>query len=281
MDELIKIKDMTNRYDVTARTLRYYEDMGLIASARSDEYAYRLYDEAAVKRLEQILILRKLNISIKDIRRVFAYPGSEAVLEVLGKKISDIDDEVALLHELKEIILAFIRQIKSVDFQNDGDVKLLYEKARDIEAQLGNVDYSGNPSNANRLLEITEKLAQKEDIVRKTHFYQIWNVSDSEGACELYLKAFGVEGAKRTSPPGEDHIGMDINGFFVLLRPEPDPANRHGGCAVGFTSEGGLRAAYDILAQEGQNCSISTDAGWTPLCAWVIDKYDVSWFFCI
>ncbi len=110
MNELIKIKDVSFRYDISARTLRYYEDMRLITSTRSDDYAYRLYDEAAVKRLEQILILRKLNVSIKDIRRVFDASGSEVVLEVLDKKVDAIDDEVALLHELKEIVLEFISQ---------------------------------------------------------------------------------------------------------------------------------------------------------------------------
>jgi DNA-binding transcriptional MerR regulator len=35
-----------------------YEDMELIKSTKSDDYAYRLYDENALKRLEQILILR-------------------------------------------------------------------------------------------------------------------------------------------------------------------------------------------------------------------------------
>ena len=88
---------MTARYDLSARTLRYYEDMGLIRSIRSDEYAYRLYDEANVTRLEQILILRKLNISIKDIQRIFSAPGSGIVLEVLGKKVDDIDGEISLM----------------------------------------------------------------------------------------------------------------------------------------------------------------------------------------
>ena len=57
MNSLTKIKDVSNKYDVTARTLRYYEDMGLITSSRSEDYAYRLYDERAIERLEQILIL--------------------------------------------------------------------------------------------------------------------------------------------------------------------------------------------------------------------------------
>ena len=141
MNKLIKIRDVTAKYDLSARTLRYYEDMGLIQSIRSDDYTYRLYDEATAKRLEQILILRRLNISIKDIGRIFRASGSEIVLEVLGKKVGDIDEEISLLHELKEIVLDFIRQIEQADFDRESDVKLLYEKAKEIKTQLVNVDY--------------------------------------------------------------------------------------------------------------------------------------------
>ena len=83
MGELIKIREISSKYDVSARTLRYYEDMGLLSSTRSSDYAYRLYDQEAVKRLEQILILRKLNICIKDIQRIFHAPGSDMVLDIL------------------------------------------------------------------------------------------------------------------------------------------------------------------------------------------------------
>ena len=161
MSELIKIREMSLKYDISARALKYYEDMGLIASTRSDDYAYRMYDKAAVKRLEQILILRKLNISIKDIQRIFDAPDSKVVLEVLGKKVNGIDEEVSLLYELKSIVLEFIKQIKKADFAKDADVKLLYEKAQEIEGQLANVDYNGNPATVNRLLEITERLDKK------------------------------------------------------------------------------------------------------------------------
>ncbi|SDX98020.1 DNA-binding transcriptional regulator, MerR family [Evansella caseinilytica] len=161
MSNLIKIKDVSSKYDITARTLRYYEDKGLLYSTRSDDYAYRMYDENAVRRLEQILILRKLNISIKDIQRVFNTSGSDVVLEVLGKKVQSIDDEVALLHELKEIVLDFIREIEQVNFSDNSDIKLLYNKAKEIETQLISIDYIGKPSNINRLIEITEKLDKK------------------------------------------------------------------------------------------------------------------------
>ncbi|WP_067839242.1 MerR family transcriptional regulator [Amphibacillus sediminis] len=161
MSNLIKIKDVSRKYDITARTLRYYEDMGLLSSTRSDDYAYRMYDEKAVRRLEQILILRKLNISIKDIQRVFNTSGTNVVLEVLGKKVQSIDDEVALLYELKEIVLDFIREIEQVNFSDNSDIKLLYNKAKEIETQLISIDCIGKPANINRLIEITEKLDKK------------------------------------------------------------------------------------------------------------------------
>jgi len=48
MNELAKIKEVSSRYNVTTRTLRYYEKMGLIKSSRCESLGYRLYDETAL-----------------------------------------------------------------------------------------------------------------------------------------------------------------------------------------------------------------------------------------
>jgi DNA-binding transcriptional MerR regulator/uncharacterized glyoxalase superfamily protein PhnB len=286
MNDLIKIKEISSKYNISARTLRYYEDIGLIESIRSDDYAYRKYDEITVKRLEQILILRKLNISIKDIKRVFSAPDSAVVIEVLGKKVNEIDDEAALLYELKEIILEFIQQIKDSDFSKDNDVKKLYEKAKDIEVQLVNIDYDGNPSGINRLLEVTEKLEKKQSIVKKApYFYIIFDVNNAIEACELYYKAFGAE--KTSEEKGVDGwvgITMDVFETQIFVQSFPHWTQKHNekkyGC-ICFSSEEDLRKAYDVLIQEGQDHSIHTDWGWTPLVALVTDKFDVSWLFCL
>lgn len=64
------------------------------------------------------------------------------------------------MHELKKIVLEFIEQIKKLDFEKDTDVKLLYEKAADIETHITNTDYNGN-SAAERFFAVTEKLNDK------------------------------------------------------------------------------------------------------------------------
>ena len=296
MNELIKIKDMTGRYSISARTLRYYEDIGLIASMRSDDYAYRLYDDEAVKRLEQILILRKLNISIRDIKRIFSVSGAGVVLEVLQKKVSDIDDEVALLHELKELVLEFIGQIKLADFSKDSDVRQLYKKAENIEIQLANVDYDGNPSDINRLLGVAEKLSEKADVVMKSRFpvfsvcLEAFATDDkTREAFALYEEAFGAtkawEDLPYGLPPGNLHMGMDINGYGFLLKTNPTIAkarkaeNVESGMGFGmhFESEDGVKKAYDVLTREGCGDWLEP-APHAPVAAWVVDKFGFGWW---
>lgn len=234
MTELTKAGDLSSRYGVSTRTLRYYEEMGLIQSRRLKDYAYRMYDDANIKRLEQILILRKLNIGIKDIQRIFNTAGSEVVLEVLGKKVDDIDEEVALLHELKEIVIAFIRQIEKADFSNGSDVKLLYDKAKEIETKLVNVEYTGNPSPVHRLFEVAEKLEEKaasrllipDNILKRLlqNVYFIWGdgaaVADELGrrynVFVYHTCDYRYTHSKNAEPQFQPELCRNVPDFFSL-----------------------------------------------------------------
>ena len=58
--ELMTISEVAKDYNVTTRMLRYYDEIGLLTSTRKENYSYRVYDESAVRRLQQIITLRKL-----------------------------------------------------------------------------------------------------------------------------------------------------------------------------------------------------------------------------
>jgi len=164
MSKLIKISEVALKYDISTRALRYYEEAGLVDSVRMEDYAYRLYDDKAIKRIEQILILRKLGIAIKDIKKIFLSNSVEVLLDVLGNKVKEIDDEVTLLHELKEIVVTFIKQLEKCDLKVDTDIKLLYEKATAIEERLNETKDESKDSSMEKLLEVSEKLEKMPDI---------------------------------------------------------------------------------------------------------------------
>lgn len=64
----LKISETSKQYDVSYRTLRYYEDEGLISPRR--EGGQRLYDEEVRKRIEKILLGRKLGFSLLEIKEI-------------------------------------------------------------------------------------------------------------------------------------------------------------------------------------------------------------------
>jgi DNA-binding transcriptional MerR regulator len=164
MDELAKIKEVALKYNISTRALRYYEDVGLIQSIRTDDYAYRLYDDKAIKRIEQILVLRKLDISVKDIQRIFSTNSMDVLLEVMAEKANKIDDEMTLLYELKEIILALIKRLESRESKTNTDLSLLNEKAIIIKARLAKSNNEEINESIGKMMEVTEKLDKMPDI---------------------------------------------------------------------------------------------------------------------
>ena len=68
--ELQTVSHVSKTLGISAQMLRYYERSGLVKSLRKEDYAYRVYDNENIRRLQQIVILRKLQISMKEIKNI-------------------------------------------------------------------------------------------------------------------------------------------------------------------------------------------------------------------
>jgi MerR family transcriptional regulator, repressor of the yfmOP operon len=71
--ELLTVRDAAERLGVTPRTLKYYEERGLVTPSRS-EGRYRLYDENDLERFGRILRLRSLGFSLHGIVEMLKRP---------------------------------------------------------------------------------------------------------------------------------------------------------------------------------------------------------------
>jgi DNA-binding transcriptional MerR regulator len=60
---------------VSTRTLRYYDEMGILKPARINSSGYRIYGQAEVDRLQQILFYRELGVSLESIAAIIAAPS--------------------------------------------------------------------------------------------------------------------------------------------------------------------------------------------------------------
>jgi len=64
------IQEVARRTGTTSRTLRHYDDIGLLAPTRIGANGYRYYDHAALVRLQRILLLRELGLGLPVIAEV-------------------------------------------------------------------------------------------------------------------------------------------------------------------------------------------------------------------
>ncbi|MBQ3358759.1 MAG: MerR family transcriptional regulator [Microbacterium sp.] len=103
------IQEIARLAGTTSRTLRHYDDIGLLAPTRIAANGYRHYDETALVRLQRILLLRELGLGLPQIAEVL---GPSTGSGTQGAEASALETHLALLRE-EQTRLA--RQIASVE----------------------------------------------------------------------------------------------------------------------------------------------------------------------
>lgn len=126
--DLMKITQVTEKFGISSRTLRYYEQVGLLQSQRPPHEKYRFYDYNNISRLQQILVLRKMQISIKDILQIYERQDMTILVQTFVKRMEEIDDEINTLSQLKTYVNNFLNTMTAHGITHISALPLLYEK---------------------------------------------------------------------------------------------------------------------------------------------------------
>lgn len=114
---MYKISEISKISGVSIRTLQYYDEIGLLKPAKVTERGYRMYDDTNLSKLGEILLLRELEFSLKQITEILTYPGYD--------RKSAIDSQIELLtmkKERLEKLIEFAEKVKK-DEVNKMDFK--------------------------------------------------------------------------------------------------------------------------------------------------------------
>jgi DNA-binding transcriptional MerR regulator len=106
----LSIRDACIKTGLSPRTIRYYEELGLLPGVRRREGGRRVYGPAETERLAFIGRLKKLGLSlaeIKELNAVYAIAGSthsmlERLDELLEQHLGHLDDRIAELANLRD-----------------------------------------------------------------------------------------------------------------------------------------------------------------------------------
>lgn len=96
--------------EVTKHTLFYYDQIGIFSPAWKDDNGYRYYFIWQIETFQVISVLRKLNMSLKEIKEYLEHRNVETYIAVLKEKEKKVQDEIKMLQDIecfiqKEIVL--------------------------------------------------------------------------------------------------------------------------------------------------------------------------------
>jgi len=158
--DLIRINEVVDSFGVSSRTLRYYEEVGLLWSSHPDNKTQRYYDATALERLTQIIVLRKLQITVKDIVKIFKSDNMAALIQAFVDKLETLETEITALSKLRKLVDEFLQMMLMNGIKKISAITLLYEET---EKRLAMTEIN-EPITFDKLAETSRKASKLNDI---------------------------------------------------------------------------------------------------------------------
>lgn len=109
------VKDVSEITGVSIRTLRYYDEIGLLEPTELTEAGYRLYDNKALEKLQEILFFRELDIPLTNIKKIMEHPDYDKEQVLLAQK-SLLEQKRNRLNGIIELITDVMKGVNTMSF---------------------------------------------------------------------------------------------------------------------------------------------------------------------
>ena len=107
----MKIKEVADLVGISVRTLRYYDEIGLLTPGKITETGYRIYTEDNLHTLQQILIFKKMGFRLSTIKEILTNPSFNYV-EALTLQAKMLRQEKEKLEEMLKTVEKTIKNLK-------------------------------------------------------------------------------------------------------------------------------------------------------------------------
>ena len=184
---MMTVNEVSRLSGVSIRTLQYYDTIGLLPPTGYTEAGYRLYDDTALERLQQILLFKELEFPLKEIKKIIDAPNFDRC-----KALEQQIEMLTMKKEHLENLISFACKIKTtggnkMDF-NVFDTTKMDEYATKAKEQWGQTsEYKEYEEKTGKQSSDTQKMAWKNLMLIFVEF-----------------------GKMRDSEPGEDEVQSQV-----------------------------------------------------------------------
>lgn len=190
----MSVHEVAKLTGITARTLHYYDEIGLLKPTKVTEAGYRMYDDTALSRLQNILLFRELKFPLKEIKVILDSPNFDPS-EAIAQQIRLLELQYKHLGEL----ITFTREL-----QKKGVMTMNFEVFDKSEIDKYEAEVKAKWGNTKAYQEYKQK-----DIARNKDSY-------GKLAKEL-MTMFSELGELKHLTPNADEVQMKISALQKFI----------------------------------------------------------------
>lgn len=130
------VKEISEITGISIRALRYYDEIGLLKPTALTKANYRLYDDEALEKLQQILFFRELEIPLEDIKAIMDNPHFDKEQALLTQRTL-LEHKRNRLNGIIELITDVINGVDDISFGafNDEDIDKIIDHSLKIQSE--------------------------------------------------------------------------------------------------------------------------------------------------
>lgn len=117
------VKEVSKIAGVSIRTLRYYDEIGLLKPTEVTDAGYRLYDGKALERLQEIMFFKELEIPLEDIKTIMDNPDYDREQALLAQKTL-LEQKRNRLNGIIELISDVMKGVNTMSFEAFSDAEV-------------------------------------------------------------------------------------------------------------------------------------------------------------
>lgn len=122
------VKDVSQITGISIRTLRYYDEIGLLKPTELTSAGYRLYDNMALEKLQEIMFFRELEIPLIEIKKIMGNPNYDKEQVLLTQK-KFLERKRNRLNGIIELITDAMKGVNTMSFEafSNEDIKKMLD----------------------------------------------------------------------------------------------------------------------------------------------------------
>lgn len=231
----LTVGQVTERFDVTVRTLHHYDEIGLLVPSERTSAGYRLYTDKDIARLQHVVVYRRLGFALDEIATLLDDPSADVSGHLRRQRAA----VMSRLDEMRDLVTAIDRALE----REMSGIKLTKEEQKELFGDGFSEDYADEAEQRWGETEAWKQSQKRTSKYTKQDWAEVKAEMDATNAAFVSAMTDGDPATSERAMDAAEQHRLHIHNRFYDLTPDS-----HRGLARMYLADPRFTKTYEDIA---------------------------------